>query len=200
MDNQEEKLQLEILTDSKKQAEKIIAKAQNSVEKNLLKAQNENKTKREKRLHDIAEETDKECQALVVKTDLAIQRNWLLYREKIIADLFQRAKHQAENLPLEDNAKSLRCLAKEALKELGPGEYRAQFSPLDKDVVTEKWLLNVAAELNFQDCKFNLDPTLKRTRGIKFQSPDERVTFDNTFANRLHIMQNDFREKFFSEE
>lgn len=190
MGNQEEKLKQEILQESEKKAERLISRAQRDCEQAFEKAQKENEARRADVLAEAKAEAQKKCRKMVLDMEYECRRNWLLEREECIDALLGKALSRAESLAGADREKSYVSLVKEAVAELGTSDVQVVVPAADADLVTVAWLEGICPGV-----VFTVSVSDVQRPGLVFSAREGAVTFDNTYATRLHIMRESFRER-----
>jgi vacuolar-type H+-ATPase subunit E/Vma4 len=198
MNKQEERLRQEIIADAKKKAERIQARAETEKDRLLKKFRQEMAELREERLQEIHLESNKQIRSLQNTFNMEKRKRWLLKREDEIQALFAEVLNDTENFAGEKRQQSLVNLAKEALLALPPAAYKVEYSSVDSSLVTLSWLESLLAELgnNSADSSysFELQENSSMKGGIRFCSADLSKVFDNSYENRLTVLQEPLRQ------
>lgn len=196
MDSQEQRLQQEIYADAKKKAERVRAKALTERDRLLAKCQQDIATRREERMAEVADEIAQQRRNLQNSLGMEKRKRWLLKREESIQQLFAQVQELAEKSSGSQREESLARLAEEALTALQSGDYLVQFAEADASLVNTDWLSQRAQKaLHKQagECRFSLQPSAEIKGGIRFLANDQTRLFDNTFASRMQLLQDQMR-------
>lgn len=196
MDNQEQRLQQEIIADAQKKAERIRAKALTEKERLLQKCQQELDKRRQERLQEVEAEITQYVRNLQNSLGMEKRKRWLRKREESIRELFAQIQAQAEENTDSQREESLIALAEEALAALQGGDFLVEFATQDAGLITVEWLKQRAQNSladQARDCHFALQPSAEVKGGIRFLSRDQSRLFDNTFATRMQLLQERLR-------
>lgn len=197
MDNtQEQRLQAEILAESQEKAEKVLARARNDIKRMETKAASDREQLRKNRLAETEAEAAAALKALNSQITIEERRRLLLAREAEIGKIFQQALALAASRPENERRQSLTGLAAEAIRALGPGEYRVTCNEADLAIVTAEFLDKIAAETfagQRAACQWLIAADNHMRGGIRFAATDNSRNFDNSLEGRLAFMDRELR-------
>jgi len=197
MSNQQEqelRLQQEILSEAQKKAERVIARAEADCKASVKQAEEGNAKSREAALAQARADGERKGRNIIRGTWMERRRLWLEQREKCLEECFGAVLEQAH--VLQDGARraeSLAALAKEAILSLEADELIAIVAPQDAAVVTAQWLAALAPD--FKDIAFTVREDAKMKGGIRLESADGARSYDNSYTGRLTRLKESFRRE-----
>ena len=195
MNQQEDKLQGEILEDAKTKAERLIARAKNDADAVILNAQKEAEEKHRQRIQDAQQEAQSQTKTILAGIQMEISRRWLAKREQCIDNVLGKALEDACRATPDQRRQALMALAREAIRAIGNQPCKVTVSQQDQDIATPQWLADLAGEtLGGQEPpQYTVTADQTMDGGIRLQTVDGRRTFDNSFQLRLSRMKDQLR-------
>jgi len=133
----------------------------------------------EKIITDGKKEADKIEKQIVGSSDLEIRNKQLMLLEEAVDKVFTKALEEISNTPADSNL--IKTLLDESTKILGTTEIKVSTSSKDRDVVQSLLGQYPGAELS--------GDTLDCLGGVKVQSKDGAMTFDNTLDARIERLK-----------
>ncbi len=191
--SQEERLQQEILSEARKRASRIVARANAAAGQARERWEKESAEVRERTLRTAREDAERGARSLLQGVWMEERRLWLRKREECLQAFFQSVLEEARKLPSEDRDRrhSLEKLAQEALLAMGDREMKAQVAEKDLALVTPQWL----SELAGHPVKVQVEASPAIQGGICLVALDGTRTYDNTYGARLDRLQEEFRRE-----
>lgn len=192
MNDNERKLQQEILGDAQRKAERLLARARGDAEKALAQQRQEAGRSRSRRLEEAQREAEASARAITARIRHQVQSLWLQRRERCFDALFTEMQEALENGQDIDRERSLRQLLQEALEALGPRPAVLRVNTATAAVLTAAVVGEVQAGLPAAaplECQ--VDDSL--TAGLLIESKDGLRRFDNTYATRLRRLRGALR-------
>ena len=180
MNEQEQKLRDEILSDAKRKAERALTRARRDADKARRQAETDQASEREQALARAGERAAVQSRAVLATVAQEVRRRRLLAREEIIERCLDEALTAAESLPAEDSRRSLGELLAEALAALGPKEVTIRVRPADLDLLSSQCL----ATLGIESAPLTVVADTTIAGGVVAESHDGLRQFDNTYATR----------------
>jgi len=180
MNEQEQKLRDEILSDAKRKAERALTRARRDADKARRQAETDQESEREQGLARAGERAAVQSRAVLATVAQEVRRRRLLAREEIIDRCLDEALTAAEDLPAEDSRRSLGELLAEALAALGPGESTIRVRPADLDFLSSQCL----TALGIESAPLTVVADTTIAGGVVAESHDRLRQFDNTYATR----------------
>jgi len=196
MQTQEEKLQEEILKDAQRKSERTIQRAERDAAKASKAVEDRVAVVRAERLETAERVAAEKERAITASIDHEIMRQWLTVREKAFETLFSESLQAVEASEGSDRGESLRALALEAIRELGPDELIIHARPGDMSALDDgalKVLLAEAGDAFAGKATLAVEPDGEMAAGVVVRTADGRKRFDNTYATRLRRMKQDLR-------
>lgn len=198
MSNQQEqelRLQQEILSEAQKRAERVIARAEADCAASVKQAGEANARSREAALAQARADGERKGRNIIRGTWMERRRLWLEQREKCLDESFGAILEQAQGLPADDGRRmeSLAVLGREAIHSLEADAVIAYVAPVDAAVVTAEWLSSLAPE--FKSIAFTVREDAKMKGGIRLESADGSRSYDNSYAGRLSRLKEGFRRE-----
>ena len=126
-------------------------------------------------------EAEKIHKQIVGSSDLEARNKQLLLVEKAIDDVFDQALDKISKERNSDYSNLIKSLIDEATKTLGTTEVKVYTNSQDKDTVQSTLANFAGAELASE--------TIECLGGVKIQSKDGSMTFDNTIDARFDRMK-----------
>ncbi len=191
--SQEERLQQEILSEAKKRASRLVARATADAAQARERWEKDSAQVRENTLARSRQEAERDARNLLQGVWMEERRLWLRKREECLQAFFQSVLEEAAGLPADDRDRraSLESLAREALLAMGDREMKAQVAEKDLALATPQWLSQLAGRpLSLQ---VEADPAV--AGGIRLVALDGSRTYDNTYGARLGRLQEEFRRE-----
>lgn len=191
--SQEDRLQQEILAEAKSRADKIVARAQSAANSAKARAEKEAAALRERTLEQSKKEYEQKARNIIQGIWMEERKMWLRKREECLEAFFGSLLKEAQELEGgdRDREKSLRNLAVEALQALECDGLVVKISKTDAALVTPQWLDGVAGK--HLQATIVVDETIKG--GLRVESSDGRLSYDNTYAGRLLRLKESFRRE-----
>ncbi len=192
MQDQEQRLQQEILSDAERKAEHIVQRARHDIEKLQKRATSRIDRARKARLEEAETTAASRCRAVRVSIRQEQRRRRLLAREDALADLFGSVLNQLTNGDGFDRTESLVQLLEEAVSSIGPEDVTVQVAPGAEALLTQG-CVDAAVRRALPDAV--RQPTVSVTAspdvdgGLILTTLDGRKRFDNTYATRLERLR-----------
>lgn len=194
MNEQELKLQQEIISEAKTKAERIVARARNDADAVIAASREAAEKKHQERLAEARETAAKDARTLLSGIDMEIARRWLLRQEQCIDDVLRQALQDAEATTGDARRQALEGLAREAFAALGDGPCTVRVGQADQAIVTAEWCaLQARAVFPESTAAFTVQVDDALAGGLVITTVDGRKSFDNTFARRLARMHDELR-------
>jgi len=197
MQEQEAKLQQEILQDARKKAERLIERANKESAKLKSTVETQQAQEREQLLARAAQDTAAKTRAILAGIRYDIQKHWLLTRESVIESVFQEALARVMAGRDLDRHQSLGELLTEAVLILGPEkEIKISCRPEDASFFTPGRLTEIATRTGDSDgvsgtWRVTPDPALPG--GLVIASADGRRRVDQTYPARINRLRRRLR-------
>jgi V/A-type H+-transporting ATPase subunit E len=171
----------EILEDVKLDSEKIIRDAESKASKILRDAKEEAKKK--------SELEKKKLESLTI---IEIRNRYLKVKENYIKDVFVQAFERLKIFVESENYSSWLLVAIEkAVKEFDSTQPTIYLNPKDLKLVKNENFNRLAKKL-----KINFaNETLNKLGGFIIETPDGKLSLNNTFENRLESIKSDLRNE-----
>jgi len=184
----------EILEDVKREAEEAIHEAEKKAEETLKKAKKEAEKIRNQLLAEAKEEGEVERRKILSQTEMEVRNRLLEEKENLINEAFSRALNRLEDfIQTEEYYDCLLQLISSAAKKICSKDLIIYVNSRDKERLLKKGFKRFCREA---DVKLKLaDETLNRLGGCIIKTPDGRVSYDNTFENRLERLKHTLRIK-----
>jgi len=193
MQNQEDKLQQEILSDARRKTKRVVERAERDAEKLVKAALRRQERAKQARLREAEHTADGESRAIRASIEFERTRHWLIAREEELDALFTAAVEglDCDALPDADRAESLKQLLTEALSATAPGALSIEVRPADRHLLTEQLLADVKTALDADAAGVTISVMEREGlgAGVVVRSDDGRKCFDNTYATRLSRMK-----------
>jgi V/A-type H+/Na+-transporting ATPase subunit E len=184
----------EILEDVKKESEKIIRDAETKAEEILRDAKTEAESTRSRILTEAKEKSELEQKKMQSLTQIEIRNMQLQVKENYIKDVFDNVIVRLKQFVESDSYPScLLNLIEEAVKQIDTEKPVVYVNSKD-----QKLLKNGALDELAKKMKKNLtlaDETVKCLGGCVVKTPDGKLSHDNTFEERLHVLKPSLRIK-----
>ena len=197
MQDQEAKLQQEILGDAREKAERVRQRAKHEAEKALAAARQALATQRAARLLEAQRTAQSRTLMIQASIEQEVRRAWLCAREQELEALFADALQAAESGGGGgDPVQSLRQLSVEALAALGPADAVVRVRPADRPVFSERFVAAVLAQaLPGRDgaVRITVAEAPDQPAGIVVETADGRKRYDNTYRARLARRRDELR-------
>ena len=193
---QERRLEQEILSEAQKRADRIVARAEADGQKALRAAEEANARRREEALAEAREEAARKARGIERGSQMERRRLWLEEREACLETCFVEVLREAEELPQGDSrrAASLAALAREAIRAIQADKALAvAVSPTDAALATAKWLEGLCDEARGIAFEVRADESMRG--GIRVATPDGARAYDNTYGGRLDRLKEQFRRE-----
>ena len=186
MDDQEKRLEAEILADAREKAERLVARATADAATALKRAKTLNERRRTKALAETRKEADRKAENIVSGIWNEQRKMWLVRREATIQGFLKGLLDELAAQPASDPRRlaALTALASEALATV-------LVSEVDAQVVTPQWLSEHLPAGRAAHFTVQASPTIRG--GLKVLSVDGRFAYDNTYAGRLARLDEEFR-------
>lgn len=197
MNEQEQRLQQEILDDAKRRAGRLVSRAKRDAAKMRKAAEDEVEAARAQRLAAARKTAEDRYRAITARIRHEILRRWLTRREAALDELLNGALTRLEAGADIDRERSLVQLLHEALAALGTGTYTVRLRPADRALFTD--------DLVARTVRAALAPEAAATThirvladaalgpGLVLVDADGRRSFDNTYATRLQRLREPLR-------
>ncbi|NLF17141.1 MAG: hypothetical protein GX595_07775 [Lentisphaerae bacterium] len=192
MNDNERKLQQEILSDAQRKAERLLARARSDAEKALAQQRQESGRSRSRRLAEAQREAETSARAITARIRHQVQSLWLQRRERCFDELFAAMLEDLENGQGIDRERSLRQLLQEALEALGPRPAVLRLGPAAAAVLTAAAVAEVQAALPAA-APLQRQVVDGLPGGLVVESSDGLRRFDNTYATRLKRLRGALR-------
>ncbi len=185
-------LQQQLRRDAEGQAERVLGEARSAAAQALAAVQTEHAKEREQRLQEAEREAEAQTRASAAGVRQQIQRRWLRLREEGLEGLFAAVLPQLEEGDGIDRERSLRQLLQEALEALGPRAVSVRLCPDSAALLSADAIAAVRSQTWPQaDATASVsrvvDPSLRP--GLRVESADGHLVFDNTYATRLERLR-----------
>ncbi|MBR6470199.1 MAG: V-type ATP synthase subunit E [Victivallales bacterium] len=193
MDDQEKRLEEEILGDARQKAERVVARANADAAAALKRARTLNERRRTKALEQTREEAEHHAENILSGIWNEQRKMWLMRREEVIRRFLKGLLDDLGAAPAKspERLASLSTLAAEALAAVPAAEVLVEVSAVDLPTVTPEWL---AKRLPAgRAARFTVQASSGIGGGLKVASADGRFTYDNTYAARLARLEEEFR-------
>ena len=199
MQEQEAKLQQEILQDARKKAERTIDRARKECAKLKSAVESQQAQERETLLAQAGAEAAIKTRSILAGIRHDIQKQWLRSREAVIGSVFQEALTQLTAGHDIDRPLSLKSLLEEAIQTIGL-EKGLQIScrPEEATVFTPEQLAEIAGRNGGADglaATWRLKPDPALTGGLVVTSADGRRRVDQTYSGRLNRRRQQLRNQ-----
>ena len=193
MDDQEKRLEAEILADAREQAERLVARATADAATALKRAKTLNERRRTKALAETRKEAERKAENIVSGIWNEQRKMWLVRREQAIQEFLKGLLDELAAQPASDPRRlaALSALASEALAAVPSAELTVEVSEADLGTVTPAWLSERMPEGRAAHFTVQASPTIRG--GLKVLSADGRFAYDNTYVGRLARLDEEFR-------
>jgi vacuolar-type H+-ATPase subunit E/Vma4 len=196
MNDSESKLQRELLDDAAQQAELALSQARAAAAAALAAVRDEVSKVRVQRLAEVQQEAKLRERAIAAGVRHELQRRWLVLREEGLERLFAEVLPRLESGADIAGERSLRQLLQEALEALGPRAVNVRLNPAAAAFLSAAAIAEVAALAWGQagaavSVNRVVDASLRP--GLRVESTDGRLVFDNTYALRLERLRRPLR-------
>ncbi|HOV22136.1 MAG TPA: V-type ATP synthase subunit E family protein [bacterium] len=185
------------------QARDIIQQAKQESENILNIAQQQIASERTKKMADLELELKQMREHIFSSLNLEKRRIELKEKERFIKKILEEVELQAKSFRTsEEYPNFLMKDILEGISVLDKEELRVIYSSLDEAIFTEAFLQKLSEECHKQlGKKVILHPEKGDFSdiGVKLQSMDGRIVFDNTFSARLARMQNEIYNRLLKE-
>ncbi len=193
MEQQEEKLQREIMGDAERKARRLVDRAKRDAEKLLETTRRENEAEREHQLEEARREAGEQARAILASVEHDKRKRWLARRECVIREVCEKALAQLHDGA--DTAAVQQELVKQALRAIGADHIVVKVPEGQRKLVADEVLPPVLEEL-FDDADHpgvtvKEDPAVNG--GLIALSQDGHRRYDNTFQARLDRLRNSLR-------
>ena len=193
MDDQEKRLEAEILADAREKAERLVARATADAATALKRAKTLNERRRTKALAETRKEAERKAENIVSGIWNEQRKMWLVRREQAIQEFLKGLLDELAAQPASDPRRlaALSALASEALAAVPSAELTVEVSEADLGTVTPAWLSERMPEGRAAHFTVQASPTIRG--GLKVLSADGRFAYDNTYVGRLARLDEEFR-------
>jgi V/A-type H+-transporting ATPase subunit E len=189
-----EALRQAILAQARGQAQDLLREAQREVEGLRQRAEEDAELIRREILETARLETSMDKQRRIAAARLEIHRHLLARREKHIADVFDTALKQLQELRhTKAYRNALRRLTAEAAAALAGGELRVSANREDLALLDDVFLEQISQGLKPKTTLTRGEILREIDGGVIVETPDGRIRYDNTFSGRLERMRGDLR-------
>ena len=182
----------EILEDVKLDSEKIIRDAESKASKILREAKEEAENRHNQLLTETKKKSELEKKKLESLTIIEIRNRYLKVKENYIKDVFVQAFERLKIFVESENYSSWLLVAIEkAVKEFDSTQPTIYLNPKDLKLVKNENFSRLAKKL-----KINFaNETLNNLGGFIIETPDGKLSHNNTFENRLESIKSDLRNE-----
>lgn len=194
MQEQENRLQQEILQDARRKAERALERARRDADALAKAVQTRAAEARETALAKAREEGASRARAVTAGIRHQVQREWLGRREAVLAEALQRALTEVEHGSEVDPVRSLGALLREAVAALGTREgLIVRVRPADEGRLRDAVLPALALPAGtVRSWTVVADPDLGG--GLVVETADGRRRCDQTYAARLARLRAELRQ------
>ena len=198
-----EEISRRIQEEAEQQAKDIIQQAKKEAEEILNAAQQKAITERAKKMADLELALKQMRERIFSSLNLEKRRIELKEKERFIKDVFKEVQRQAESFRNSEEYPNFLIEAiLEGISVLDKEELQVIYSSLDEPIFTESFLQTLSEECNRRLGKEVIIHPEKGDFldiGVKLQSMDRRIIFDNTFSARLARVQEEIYNRLLRE-
>jgi len=193
----------ELLEDAKREAEKIIRDAEKRAEEILRKAKEDAEKTRGQLLAKAKDKGEIERKKILSQTEIEAKSRLLEAKEKLVNEVFSRALLRLKKFTqTEEYRVCLLKLIEDAVKRIGSNNLVVYVNSRDREWLMKEGLRKLCEKI---DVKLKLaDETLNCLGGCIIKTPDGKISYDNTFEERLkrlkHILRIKVAKILFEEE
>lgn len=180
-----------VMTEARSEAEQSIADARQKADEIQAKAREQAAAERAKILENAKKEATRLHSQTIASAHLKARTLQLDQREKILTDVFDRAKRQLTDVQKEGGYKDIVIsLMKEALGRISSDSAVIQADERTRALLTPDTLKTVSQETGM---RLELGETLKQGTGVVVQTVDGHRRYDNTLETRMSRLQDSLR-------
>ncbi|MEJ2241179.1 MAG: V-type ATP synthase subunit E family protein [Candidatus Bathyarchaeota archaeon] len=182
----------EILEDVKLDSEKIVRDAEDKASKILREAKKEAESRRNQLLAETKKKSELEKKKIESLTIIEIRNSHLKVKENQINDVFAKAFERLKKfVESEDYLNWLLLAIEKAVKEFDSNQLIVYLNSKDLKLLKNKNFDQLAKKLRIT---FSTS-TLNNLGGFIIETPDGKLSRDNTFENRLQAIKSDLRNE-----
>lgn len=172
---------------AEEEARKIVEEAKREAEKIVRNAELEAKKKYEKILEERRRKFKIKAEQVLAAEKAKLRIRYSQEKAKLVDDIFQKAENaiytKITEMTREEKIELLLRLIKEAVKAMGPGQYKVSVNESDMEILGD--VLKQASKILDEDVMLDKGETLNVKGGVIVKSADGKRFYDNTIEARI---------------